>query len=100
MREIAFTDWRVVIGSHLDQLTLILICTAAGFAVALSAVSLIWEQRRGRALGLFTLRFFGVAACLMVALQPSLELGQVARVPNHVLPHPAYRRLSVHSGVH
>jgi uncharacterized membrane protein len=84
MREIAFTDWRVVLGSHLDQLTLILICAAAGFAVALSAVSLFWEKRRGRALGLFALRTGGVVACLMVALQPSLELGQVARVPNHV----------------
>jgi uncharacterized membrane protein len=84
MNEIASTDWHVVIGSHLDQLTLILICTAAGFAVALSAVSLLWEQRRGRAAGLFALRVLGVAACLMVALQPSLELGQVARVPNHV----------------
>jgi uncharacterized membrane protein len=84
VREIAFTDWRVVIGSHLDQLTLVLICTAAGFAVALSAVSLFWEKRRGRAAGLFALRFLGVAACLLVALQPSLELGQVARVPNHV----------------
>jgi uncharacterized membrane protein len=84
MNEVAATDWHVVLGSHLDQLTLILICAAAGFAVALSAVSLIWERRRARALGLFALRFFGVAACLMVALQPSLELGQVARVPNHV----------------
>ncbi|HXU82691.1 MAG TPA: hypothetical protein VN914_14915, partial [Polyangia bacterium] len=84
MNEIAATQWHVVIGSHLDQVTLVLICTAAGFAVALSAVSLIWEQRRARAAGLFALRFLGVAACLMVALQPSLELGQVARVPNHV----------------
>lgn len=84
MREIAFTDWRVVIGSHLDQATLIIICAAAGFAVALSAASLWWEKRRGKALGLLALRTGGVAACLMVALQPSLELGQVARVPNHV----------------
>jgi uncharacterized membrane protein len=84
MREVAGTDWHVVIGSHLDHLTLILICTAAGFAVALSAVSLWWEPRRGRALGLLALRAGGVAACLMVALQPSLELGQMARVPNHV----------------
>src|SRR6185436_19457252 len=84
VNEIAATQWHVVIGSHLDQVTLVLICTAAGFAVALSAVSLIWEQRRARAAGLFALRFLGVAACLMVALQPSLELGQVARVPNHV----------------
>jgi uncharacterized membrane protein len=84
MREVAGTDWHVVIGSHLDHVTLILICAAAGFAVALSAVSLWWEPRRGRALGLFALRAGGVGACLMVALQPSLELGQVARVPNHV----------------
>ncbi len=80
----AFTDWHVVIGSHLDRSVLVLICAGAGFAVALSAVSLWWEKRRTRALGLLALRTGGVAACLMVALQPSLELGQVARVPNHV----------------
>jgi uncharacterized membrane protein len=84
MREIAFTDWHLVIGSHLDRLTLVLICAGAGFAIALSAVSLWWEKRKGRALGLLALRVGGVAACLMVALQPGLELGQVARVPNHV----------------
>src|SRR5688500_15591279 len=80
----AFTDWRVVIGSHLDQAMLVLVCAAAGFAVALSAVSLWWETRRARALGLLALRTSGVAVCLLVALQPTLELGQVARVPNHV----------------
>jgi uncharacterized membrane protein len=84
MREIAFTDWRVVIGSHLDYWTLVLICAAGGFAVALSAVSLWWEKRRGRAVLLFALRTAAVLTCLLVALQPSLELGQVARVPNHV----------------
>jgi branched-chain amino acid transport system permease protein len=40
MREIAFTDWRVVIGSHLDYVTLILICAAAGFAVGIPALRL------------------------------------------------------------
>jgi uncharacterized membrane protein len=84
MNPIAATDWHVVIGSHLDRLTLVLVCAAAGFAVALSAVSLWWEKRRGRALGLLALRVGGVGACLLVALQPGLELGQVARVPNHV----------------
>jgi uncharacterized membrane protein len=84
MRDIAFTDWHLVIGSHLDRFTLVLVCAAAGFAVALSAVSLWWEKRRGRALGLLALRVGGVATCLLVALQPGLELGQVARVPNHV----------------
>lgn len=80
----AFTDWRVVIGSHLDRGLLVLICVAAGFAVALSAVSLWWEPRRRRAVGLLLLRTGGVATCLLVALQPSLELGQMTRVPNHV----------------
>lgn len=84
MNQLASTDWRLVIGSHLDRGTLVLICAAAGFAIALSAVSLIWEKRRARAAGLLALRVGGVLACLMVALQPSLELGQVARVPNHV----------------
>jgi uncharacterized membrane protein len=84
MNQLAATDWRMVIGSHLDRVTLILICAAAGFAIALSAVSLIWEQRRRRAAGLLALRAAGVLVCLVVALQPSLELGQVARVPNHV----------------
>jgi uncharacterized membrane protein len=80
----AFTDWRIAIGSHLPRGLLILICAAAGFAIAFSAVSLYWERRRGRAALLLGLRVFAVATCLMVALQPVLELGQVTRVPNHV----------------
>jgi uncharacterized membrane protein len=80
----AFTDWRLVLGSHLDRATLAAICAAAGFALAVSGTALFWERRRGRALLLFALRTAGVACCLLVALQPSLELGQVTRVPNHV----------------
>ena len=82
---IAFTDWRIAIGSHLPRGLLILICAAAGFAMAFSAVSLFWERRRGRAaLLLGAARGWPSAACLLVALQPMLELGQVTRVPNHV----------------
>jgi uncharacterized membrane protein len=80
----AFSDWRVAFGSQLPQQILWLVCAAALFAVVLSAISLIWERRRWRALGLLTLRGLGVGACLVVALQPQLELGQVTRVPNHV----------------
>jgi uncharacterized membrane protein len=79
-----FTDWRIAIGSHLPRSILILVCAAAGFAVAFSAVSLIWERRRGRAAVLLLLRTLAIATCLLVALQPTLELGQVTRVPNHV----------------
>lgn len=79
-----FSDWRVAFGSHLPPGMLWLICATAVVAVALSGVSLIWERRRGRALGLLTLRALGVGACLVVALQPQLEFGQVTRVPNQV----------------
>jgi uncharacterized membrane protein len=80
----AFTDWRIAIGSHLPRSVLILLTAAAGFALAFSAVSLIWERRRGRAGLLFALRALAIATCLLVALEPALELGQVTRVPNHV----------------
>jgi uncharacterized membrane protein len=80
----AFTDWRIAIGSHLPRGLLVLICAAAGFAVAFSAVSLLWERRRGRAALLLGLRTFAIGVCLVVALQPVLELGQVTRVPNHI----------------
>lgn len=80
----SFTDWHLVLGSHLSSRTLAVIVAAAGFAVALSGVSLWWERRRARALALFALRCGAVGACLLVALQPSLELGQMTRIPNHV----------------
>jgi uncharacterized membrane protein len=78
------SDWRVGLGSHLPTKTLWIICAAAVLAVLLSAVSLWWERRRGRALGLLLLRTIGVGVCVFVALQPSLEMGNVTRVPNHV----------------
>ncbi len=34
----AANDWRITLGTHLSQPTLVLLCVAAGFAVALSAV--------------------------------------------------------------
>lgn len=80
----AFTDWRLAIGSHLPGGLLVLLCAAAGFSLAFSAVSLYWERRRGRALLLLGLRTLAVATCLLVALEPVIELGRVTRVPNHI----------------
>ena len=78
------TDWRVTVGAQLGRPTLVLICLAAGLAVAVSGLSLWRESRRRRAVALFVLRLLAVGACLLVALQPSVELGQVSLLPNHV----------------
>ncbi len=78
------TDWRVTMGAQLGRLALVLVCLAAGLAVVLSAVSLWRESRRRGAITIFVLRFFAVGSCLVVALQPSVELGQVSLLPNHV----------------
>ncbi len=77
-------DWRVVLGSHLPHKVLVAMCVAAGLATLVSAYSLRWDKRRRRVLGLFVLRTLGIGTCLLVAVQPSLELGNVTRVPNHV----------------
>jgi len=78
------TDWRVTVGAQLGRPALVLVCVAAGLAVAISALSLWREPRRRRAIALFVLRLLAVGTCLLVALQPSLELGQVSLLPNHV----------------
>jgi uncharacterized membrane protein len=80
----AFTDWRIAIGSHLPHGMLMLVAAAAGFALVFSAVSLYWEKKRGRAALLFALRAGAILTCLAVAFQPTLELGQMTRIPNHV----------------
>jgi uncharacterized membrane protein len=80
-----YNDWRLTLGaaSHLGRLGVALLCAAAVVAIALSALSLI-EERRARGGLLFALRVLGVAACLLTALQPTLELRQVTHVPNRV----------------
>ena len=81
----AFTDWRIAIGSHLPQ-------RPADPDLRRRRVR-HRASRRCRCTGsggaggrpcCWALRVFAVATCLMVALQPVLELGQVTRVPNHV----------------
>ena len=80
-----YNDWRVGLGvtGHVGRLGVALLVAAAALAIALSALSLI-EERRARGWLLLGLRTAGVLACLVTALEPTVELRQVARVPNRV----------------
>jgi uncharacterized membrane protein len=80
----AATDWHIALGSDLAVSTMALLAGAAIVAVLLSGVSLLRSGRRLWALGLLGLRLLGVAACLVVALQPRLEAESVVRLPSHV----------------
>ena len=77
-------DWRLTLGTQLGRTTLVLLVAAGFLAVALSALSLWRERRRGRALAIAALRTSAVLACLLVSLQPRFEFGQVSVVPNYV----------------
>ena len=78
------SDWRLTFGTQLGRSTFVLLALAGLLAVAISALSLWRERRRGRTLALLTLRMLAVGACLLVCLQPKLEFGQVSLVPNTV----------------
>ena len=61
-----------------------LLFVGAALAIALSMLSLA-EERRGRGgSSCSALRVLGVLACLVTALQPTIELRQVTRLPNRV----------------
>jgi uncharacterized membrane protein len=77
-------DWRLTFGTQLGRSTLLLLAIAAVLAVAISALSLWRERRRGRVVVILVLRTLAVAACLLVAVEPKLEFGQVSVVPNYV----------------
>jgi uncharacterized membrane protein len=80
-----YNDWRIGLGvaSHFGRAAVALLVAAAALAVALSALALI-EERRARGWLLLALRAAGVLACLVTALEPTVELRQVTRVPNRV----------------
>ncbi len=80
----AFTDWRFATGGHLDRRLVVLLLAAAALALVASAWSLASDRRHGRTALLVLLRALAIGACLFVALEPSLELRQMTRVPNHV----------------
>lgn len=82
-----FTDWRLSAGAALDRRWIPLLCAAALAALVLSALALWRHPHRpsaGRMALLLGLRAAAIALCLLVALQPTLDLAQVARIPNHV----------------
>jgi uncharacterized membrane protein len=80
-----YNDWRIGldVASHIGRVGVALLVAAAGLAIALSALALI-EERRARGWLLLGLRTAGVIACLVTALEPTVELRQVTRVPNRV----------------
>jgi len=84
MGKLTFHDWRLVLGSHFGPTAVTLLCVAALLAVVLSAWGLWTGPRRGYRLQLLVLRLLAVAACLAVALEPTLELREVTRIRNHV----------------
>ncbi len=78
---LAHMDWRIAIGSNLPRGLLVVLCAAAGFALAFSAVSLLWERRRGRAGLLLALRALAIAACLLVACSRCSSWGRSPGCP-------------------
>jgi uncharacterized membrane protein len=84
MGKLTFQDWQFVLGSHFGPTSVALLCAGALLAVVLSAWGLWTGPRRGYRVPLFVLRFLAIAACLVVALEPTLELREVTRIRNHV----------------
>src|SRR3954463_12116664 len=78
-----FNDWHVGVGARLPAGAVAALVAAAVAALLLSAVTLIRDPRPRRLL-VFVLRTAAIAACLLVALQPVVQLRQIVRVPNRV----------------
>ncbi|MGD0835971.1 MAG: hypothetical protein ABSB49_04910 [Polyangia bacterium] len=78
------TDWRLAYGARLSRATLVLLALLALLALAASALALWRERRRGGVLGLMLLRASAIGVCLLICLEPKLELSQVSIVPNYV----------------
>ena len=81
----SFQDWRVALGGHLQPTWIALLCAGAVLALAFSALALWRGPRQEKRWLLLGLRALAIAACLMVALEPTLELRRITRVPNHVV---------------
>jgi uncharacterized membrane protein len=79
----AFNDWHVAIGARLPRGALALLVVGVAVAFVLSAAT-VWRSRRPRGVLVLILRALALGGCLAVALQPTLELRQIVRVPNRV----------------
>jgi uncharacterized membrane protein len=77
-------DWRLVVGGHLSDAWVAALCGGAVLALALSAWGLWRGPRRGHRGFMLALRAFAIGCCLLVALEPAIELRQVTRIHNHV----------------
>jgi len=71
-------------GGHLSQEAVIALSLGALLAVVLSAANLLRGPHRRYWGGLLALRTLAISACLIVALEPSFELRQITRIPNHI----------------
>lgn len=78
-----FNDWHVVLGARLPRNAIAGMVAAALVALALSTVTVV-RSGRPRVAAIVALRAAALGVCLIIALQPSLELRQVVRVPNRV----------------
>jgi uncharacterized membrane protein len=78
-----FNDWHLASGAQLSRGALVALVAAAVLALGLSAVTLVRTRRPGWGL-ILALRAGALAACLGAALQPSVELREIVRVPNRV----------------
>jgi uncharacterized membrane protein len=78
-----FNDWHMALGARLPRGAVALLIVAAAVALVLSAATLLGSRRR-HGVWLVILRAAALLACLVVALQPTLELRQIVRVPNRV----------------
>lgn len=79
----AFNDWRLGVGARLPHGMVPVLVVGAAVALLLSAFTIV-RARRPHAAWLIALRAAALGACLAVALQPTLELRQIVRVPNRV----------------
>jgi uncharacterized membrane protein len=79
----AFNDWQMMVGARLPHGAVAVLIAAAALALLLSLATVIRARRR-YALGLVLLRAAALGASLAVALQPTLQLRQIVRVPNRV----------------
>jgi uncharacterized membrane protein len=79
----AFNDWHIAGGARLPHGAVTLLIIAAAIAFVLSAVTVLGARRR-RSWAVLSLRGAALLGCLVIALQPTLELRQIVRVPNRM----------------
>lgn len=80
-----FSDVQIVSGSHLPREALWALSAVAAIALVLSAIPVVRRTGGRRAAALLALRAGVIAACFAVVWQPTVEIAEIDRVPNHVV---------------